>query len=1074
MFKKSTLVLTLTLVAGLAWAKPELGTDGRPLPPHLRHRQPQAQKQQPVQLKQQPGRPQMPGRPDGLGPKHPDHSKSLKARPGKAGIAQPRDGIKGLIKDDFLVNDDIQGIGYYAGYQYEPKTALLPTGEMMVVWYDQRNSWGYQVFGRCYDAAGNPVGEDFLVNQFTGTYADCPAITACGNGFLVTWEDYRSGFDYDIYARRFDAAGSPIGGEFKVSDDASGYDQYYPSAAANDSGFIITWEDYRSDIYYDIYAQRYDASGSPVGGNFIVNDEAGSCDHYQYGGGNVSANASGYVVTWYDNRSGSGWEIYAQRYNNSGDTLGGNFLVNESGTGSDHYDPGVAAWDSGFVVTWFDYRNGNFDIYAQRYNHNGDTLGGNFMVNDDGGSYDQYESRIAASDSGFVITWYDIRSGSYYDIYAQRYDQTGLAVGGNFIVNDTTSIYCYYPAVAANNSGFVMAWHDDRSDYYGYDILCQRYDEAGSALGPNFMVNSGDTGTADQWDASVAVDGAGNSLVVWYDLRHDDGSWNTEDIYGQRYDAAGNPVGGNFIINDTLSGLHRYGCDPKAAFLPGGGFVATWYGYDFSWNGHVYAQLFDASGDTVGGNFEVGDGSGSEYVSDVAASDSGFMITWYDYRNGNSDIYAQRYKSNGEAVGGNFLVDDGGNNQYAPRIASNGSGYVIAWYDDRSGNWDIYAQRFDVNGDTLGGNFLVDDGGYYQYEPSVAMADSGFVITWYDYRYDGGYSDIYAQQYKINGDTIGGNFRVNDDAQGVAYHYYPSVSISPDGHNVVVAWEDYRNDPSGYVAQIMAQKYVDGVAVGGNVAVNGNVLANRYFWGGKRVACADQRILFCWEDNRRFKAGDIFAKLTDWDLQNIEAEPPVIVWVDLLGDDMSAPYGPYPVKAVVTDNGLLAEVQLVYTVDGGQPDTLDMAPAAADTFAASIPALALGAYDTVAVEYWVIAKDSSLNRAKSATYGFAAIEPTGVGGRPTAAIPGAFALQNAYPNPSRGQTTFKYQLPQRSEVSLTVYNVMGQAVKRFDLGAQPAGYHQISWNGSALPNGIYFYRLTAGSFTATRKLLLVR
>ena len=92
----------------------------------------------------------------------------------------------------------------------------------------------------------------------------------------------------------------------------------------------------------------------------------------------------------------------------------------------------------------------------------------------------------------------------------------------------------------------------------------------------------------------------------------------------------------------------------------------------------------------------------------------------------------------------------------------------------------------------------------------------------------------------------------------------------------------------------------------------------------------------------------------------------------------------------------------------------------------------------------------------------------------SAAIPGAFALQNAYPNPSRGQTTFKYQLPQRSEVSLTVYNVMGQAVKRFDLGAQPAGYHQISWNGSALPNGIYFYRLTAGSFTATRKLLLVR
>ncbi|MDQ7797961.1 MAG: T9SS type A sorting domain-containing protein, partial [Candidatus Edwardsbacteria bacterium] len=60
------------------------------------------------------------------------------------------------------------------------------------------------------------------------------------------------------------------------------------------------------------------------------------------------------------------------------------------------------------------------------------------------------------------------------------------------------------------------------------------------------------------------------------------------------------------------------------------------------------------------------------------------------------------------------------------------------------------------------------------------------------------------------------------------------------------------------------------------------------------------------------------------------------------------------------------------------------------------------------------------------------------------------------------------------KVSLTVYNVVGQTVKRFDIGTQPAGYHQISWNDKALPNGIYFYRLTAGGFTATRKLTVVR
>ena len=221
------------------------------------------------------------------------------------------------------------------------------------------------------------------------------------------------------------------------------------------------------------------------------------------------------------------------------------------------------------------------------------------------------------------------------------------------------------------------------------------------------------------------------------------------------------------------------------------------------------------------------------------------------------------------------------------------------------------------------------------------MADSGFVITWYDYRNDGSYSDIYAQFYKANGDTVGGNFIVNDDAQGVDYHQYPSVSISPDGHNMVIAWEDYRNDPTEYVAQIMAQKYVDGSAVGGNVVVNGTTLANRYFWGGKRVACTDQRILFCWDDNRRFMGGDIYVKLTDWDLAHIEGEAPVISYVDTLADDTTAAYGPYPVKAVVSDNQSLWNVKLLYQIDGGTIDTLDMTFVAADTFTATIPVQAL-------------------------------------------------------------------------------------------------------------------------------------
>jgi hypothetical protein len=1066
MSKRTLLVLAMILTAGLVWAKPELGPDGRPLPPHLRHKQPQAQKQQPVNLRQQPGQPNLPGH------QRPAGAASLKSKPARVSQATPGESIKGVVKDEFLVNDDVWGIGYYAGFKYCPKVAMLPSGEMMVVWYDYRNSCNYQIFGRCFDASGNPVGDDILINEFTGTEAECPSVSTCGNGFLVTWGDYRSGNDYDIYARRFDATGLPIGGDFLVNDDATDYEQYYPSAAATDSGFIIVWEDYRSDSYYDIFAQRYDASGLPIGGNFLVND-AGSCDHYTYGGGNISANAGGYVITWYDYRNGTA-DIYAQRYNASGSPIGGNFIVNDY-VSYDQSSPSVAVSDSGFVIAWYDYRGSVADIYAQRFDVSGDTLGGNFLVSDDGGSNGQADPRVAISDSGFMITWYDFRSGSGWDIYVQRYDQAGSPIGGNFLVNDDTSgSEQYYPCVAANNNNFAIVWQDDRNTVNGnYDIFCQRYDTAGDTLGPNFVVNN-DTGTVDQWDASAAMDDSGNSVVVWYDLRHDDGNWDIVDIYGQRYDTAGDPAGSNFIINDSLSGLQRYSYDPRAAFLPGGGFVVTWYGHDPSWNGIIVAQLFTADGTPVGGNFEVSDGPSGEYCPDVAASDSGFMITWYDYRNSNADIYAQRFNVNGDTLGGNFKVDDGSSDQYNPRIASNGSGYVATWYDYRNGNSGIYAQRFDVNGDTLGGNFLVDDGVNYQYDPSVSMSDSGFAIAWYDYRYDGAYSDIYAQLFKLNGDTVGGNFIVNDDPQGVVYHYYPSLSISPDGHGLVIAWEDYRNDPSGYVAQIMAQKYVDGVPSGGNVVVNGPTLSNRYFWGGHRVVCTDQRILFNWDDNQRQKGSDIYAKLTDWDLGHIEAVPPAISYVDSLGDDVSADYGPYDIKAVVSDNQALQEVKLLYQINGGTADTLEMSFVTADTFIASIPAQVLSINDTVLINYLVIARDSSGNSATSKAYSFRAIELTGVAGQPSTIIPGSFALQPAYPNPSHEQTVIKYQLPKASSVKLQVYNITGQLVKTFDEGHRPAGYHQIGLSTRAMPNGIYFYRLTAGEFSATEKFMVVR
>jgi hypothetical protein len=119
-----------------------------------------------------------------------------------------------------------------------------------------------------------------------------------------------------------------------------------------------------------------------------------------------------------------------------------------------------------FVITWEDYRNGNSDIYAQRFNSSGTPQGSNFKVNDDAGTADQTICAIAMDVSGnFVITWEDLRNANY-DIYAQRYNSSGTPTGSNYLVPhpNYSSFEQAYPAVGANSSNICFTWEDDRRD----------------------------------------------------------------------------------------------------------------------------------------------------------------------------------------------------------------------------------------------------------------------------------------------------------------------------------------------------------------------------------------------------------------------------------------------------------------------------------------------------------------------------------------------------------------------------------------------------------------------------------
>ncbi|MFH2056996.1 MAG: FlgD immunoglobulin-like domain containing protein [bacterium] len=96
-----------------------------------------------------------------------------------------------------------------------------------------------------------------------------------------------------------------------------------------------------------------------------------------------------------------------------------------------------------------------------------------------------------------------------------------------------------------------------------------------------------------------------------------------------------------------------------------------------------------------------------------------------------------------------------------------------------------------------------------------------------------------------------------------------------------------------------------------------------------------------------------------------------------------------------------------------------------------------------------------------------------------ATLPDGFSLTQNHPNPFNPETTIDFALPQDAEVTLVVYNVLGKKVRELVSGWLPAGEHQIRFDGredsgAELASGVYFYRLRAGTFEDTRKMVLLK
>jgi predicted lipoprotein with Yx(FWY)xxD motif len=452
-------------------------------------------------------------------------------------------------------------------------------------------------------------------------------------GVYVVWKDFRAGIS-DVYMQRLSASGVPMWAlqGLPICTDAA--DQSTPAITTDMAGgAIITWSDWRSGIERDIYAQRVDSNGNilwAADGVIVTNKTA-----REHNPKIISDNAGGAIVSW-EQQSGGLWDVWAQRISGSGTPVwaaGGVPLCNVTANRINPkiQDDGVG----GAVVVWQDERSGEYDVYAQRIDKSGMLQWGTGAKLVCAAAGAQTDPKIDPDSShGAYIVWIDRRSFSNYDVYAQRVDSNGNAMwptDGVPVCDAPGSQTAQDIMSNSGTGGLIVAWKDKRSS--DYDIYAQKLSDMGV---PQWAANGVPVCSAikDQLNPNIIEDKYAGAIIVWQDS-----SGGSFDIKAQRLDAngvaswlpGGEKVGTAFsdqisvknVTDDNGGSIFAFQ-DKRSGF------------YD------IYAHHLYADGTTIAPNGIAGIGSLTEmqcypnpFFTDITISftlndDDPVMLTGYD------------------------------------------------------------------------------------------------------------------------------------------------------------------------------------------------------------------------------------------------------------------------------------------------------------------------------------------------------------------------------------------------------------------------------------------------------------
>jgi hypothetical protein len=671
-----------------------------------------------------------------------------------------------------------------------------------------------------------------------------------------------------------------------------------------------------------------------------------------------------------------------------------------------------------------------------------------------------------------------------------------------------TSDYENNPVITTDGSeGAIIAW-ENLSNFSKYNLhdgvslgnpskIVARRINAGGALQWSGPVDLSPSISISQENAAIVSDGSGGAIVVWQDYRY-----SGLDIAVQKIDGAGNIVWDSSGVAICTTANDQK--NPKIVSDGEGGAIIVWEDQRAgSFNTDIYAQRITASGvvqwGTNGGSVCT---NLAEQLNPVLIEDDsgGAIITWEDYRSGfaqkstggsSADIYAQRVNLNGvvqwQADG--IAVNAESNEQSAPQIARDESGgAVIVWQDFRFSNYDIYSQRIDRSGNllwtsdgarvnsishSLGKESLTDNsvGGSDQIEPRVVSDDSGgAIVMWRDYR-GGSVAALFAQRVNSLGNTL---WNANDVeiSAGSFNDHYDHTMIEDGAHGALMAWT--------WVNNFVANGQTSSGGGGPDISAQGVYPNGLVYWEGDAnvsTATGNQThahmtlsgtssTIIVWDDGRNFAEGDVYGsklfpdgslpiQLTAFTASVVEGNKVQLEWTT--ASEINN-YGFYVERKA---EGEANFTELPNSFVKGAGTTLEE-----QHYSWTDKEVTPG-------RYFYRLRQVDLNGDFAYSHEIRVVV-SGVVGVWDDGLPFEFKLLQNFPNPFNPSTQIRYAIKDAGFVVLNVYNVLGQEVVTLVNERKEPGRYTARFDAGTLSSGIYVYRLTSGTESAVKNMLLVK